>query len=205
MKSYIGRKIIQAEAMDEWIFLRDFKGQDSTSDDAAKSRQGYKVIYPDGYISWSPKDVFETAYREVTDSERELFQSTFEWIADIRCPKGKVGRGQKRCPVCRSCIRNKQYGEAMISQSNNFCRVFELPDEYPGGFCFGGGRPVMFAMVDWFGPIPDEDIVSGNIKPWSDYIPMLKEFLKDKIYVKPGKQYLLITDFGETMLFNKDA
>ena len=24
---------------------------------------GYKVCYPDGYVSWSPKDVFEEAYR----------------------------------------------------------------------------------------------------------------------------------------------
>ena len=27
---------------------------------------GYKVIYVDGYESWSPKEVFEDAYREVT-------------------------------------------------------------------------------------------------------------------------------------------
>ena len=36
-------------------------------------KQGYHVTYPDGYESWSPKDVFEIAYREVTDAERELF------------------------------------------------------------------------------------------------------------------------------------
>ena len=27
-------------------------------------REGYLVQYPDGYISWSPKEVFEEAYRE---------------------------------------------------------------------------------------------------------------------------------------------
>ena len=27
---------------------------------------GYKVVYPDGYESWSPKDVFEAAYRETS-------------------------------------------------------------------------------------------------------------------------------------------
>jgi hypothetical protein len=26
---------------------------------------GYKVLYPDGYVSWSPKEVFEEAYRPV--------------------------------------------------------------------------------------------------------------------------------------------
>lgn len=28
-------------------------------------REGYKVVYEDGYESWSPKDVFEKAYRAV--------------------------------------------------------------------------------------------------------------------------------------------
>ena len=26
---------------------------------------GYKVYYPDGYVSWSPKETFVKAYREV--------------------------------------------------------------------------------------------------------------------------------------------
>ena len=30
-----------------------------------KDKEGYKVKYPDGYISWSPKDVFEKAYMKV--------------------------------------------------------------------------------------------------------------------------------------------
>jgi hypothetical protein len=29
--------------------------------------EGYKVVYPDGYESWSPKDVFESAYMQVGD------------------------------------------------------------------------------------------------------------------------------------------
>ena len=51
MKAYIGTKLILAE-------LEEKEGT-----------EGYKVIYPDGYVSWSPKDVFENAYREVTDDE----------------------------------------------------------------------------------------------------------------------------------------
>jgi len=37
-----------------------------------KNRDGYKVVYPDGYVSWSPKKVFEEAYREVNEEEIEL-------------------------------------------------------------------------------------------------------------------------------------
>lgn len=54
MKSYIGSKIIQAEPENK------------------NGATGYRVVYPDNYISWSPKDVFETAYREITESEKEL-------------------------------------------------------------------------------------------------------------------------------------
>lgn len=70
-KLYIGSKIIRAFPMNEDSFLRDVKGQDIPPN--RETRPGYKVIYPDGYESWSPKEVFEVAYREVTNSERKLF------------------------------------------------------------------------------------------------------------------------------------
>lgn len=73
MKEYVGTKIIQAEPMDECTFLRDHKKQDTTG---RETRPGYIVQYPDGYISWSPKDVFETAYREITIDERALVNLT---------------------------------------------------------------------------------------------------------------------------------
>lgn len=46
---YVGVKIIFA-----WEETRDGK-------------EGYAVKYPDGYISWSPKDVFESAYLPMGD------------------------------------------------------------------------------------------------------------------------------------------
>lgn len=88
-----------------------------------------------------------------------------------------------------------------ITKRNNFCRVFELPEKYPSGFCFGRGRPVSFQMVDWFQPIPVDDIYDDNVKDWAEYELMLKDFLRDKRYVKPGRQYLLITDFGQAFMF----
>lgn len=45
MKQYIGTKIIQAEPGDK------------------DGQAGYKVLYPDGYLSWSPKQVFEESYK----------------------------------------------------------------------------------------------------------------------------------------------
>ena len=47
MKNYIGVKIVKAEPEEKDGVL------------------GYHVKYPDGYVSWCPKDVFEKAYREL--------------------------------------------------------------------------------------------------------------------------------------------
>jgi len=66
---YIGAKLITAHPLDERSFLERYKNENLLS---KASRPGYKVTYPDGYISWSPKDVFESAYREVTDGEKAL-------------------------------------------------------------------------------------------------------------------------------------
>ena len=61
MKVYIGTKIVQAEPMTDRYFSDKFKGIEKL--DAAKP--GYKVIYPDGFVSWSPKEVFEVTYHEI--------------------------------------------------------------------------------------------------------------------------------------------
>jgi len=92
-----------------------------------------------------------------------------------------------------------------ITDINNFCRIFELPLDYPEGFCFGGGRPVQFSMVDWFNPIPDEDISGGKIKGWDEYVPMLIDFLKDKMYVREGFKYLFVSNFDKAFIFTKNG
>ena len=57
MKKYIGVKIVEAEPDAQYRYHE-------TMDSEKELREGYKVVYPDGYVSWSPKDVFEEAYRE---------------------------------------------------------------------------------------------------------------------------------------------
>ena len=63
---YIGTKVVAAEPMDEvkWAFLKGYVPQEN--------RPGYKVRYEDGYVSWSPKDVFEQFYRPVTQREATM-------------------------------------------------------------------------------------------------------------------------------------
>lgn len=87
-----------------------------------------------------------------------------------------------------------------ISDSDNFCRVFELPETYPSGFCFGGGHPVQMQMVDWFYPIPPKHF-GYSFKTWDEVVKELKPQMKHKVYAKKGRQYILITNFGESMMF----
>ena len=63
---YIGTKVIKAIRMDEVTFLRVHKGK---TDIKQENRLGYRVTYPDGYISWSPKEQFEMAYRIISNGE----------------------------------------------------------------------------------------------------------------------------------------
>jgi len=58
LKAYVGTKIIKAEPAEK------------------DGKAGYRVMYPDGYVSWSPRATFEAAYREISKDERELLEQT---------------------------------------------------------------------------------------------------------------------------------
>ena len=67
MKTYIGTKIVQAEPA--WKVTTEdgrtfIHAKSDDSEFAGKIEDGYKVVYKDGYESWSPKAVFEETYRE---------------------------------------------------------------------------------------------------------------------------------------------
>lgn len=98
MKSYIGSKIIKAIEMTDMDFEKEraiyneanhltkaYKNGYSllhTGGECCGSgpvghrdpKDGYKIMYPDGYISWSPANAFEQAYRLVGNDEKELIK-----------------------------------------------------------------------------------------------------------------------------------
>ena len=113
-----------------------------------------------------------------------------------------------------------------VNGFNNFCRVFQLPAEYPKGYCFGGGLPTTFVMVDWFNPVPGlpqwaisekkyhELIESGELVDDGSHSKEIQayelqkeltDFLKQKNYTKDGNTYLVITNFGMSFTFSKSV
>lgn len=75
MKKYIGTKIINAKPMTRLEYNK-FRGWELPSDENGED-PGFLVEYVDGgkanteqysgYVSWSPKDVFEKAYRPISN------------------------------------------------------------------------------------------------------------------------------------------
>lgn len=65
MKKYIGKKQIQAEPMTKGdAFMENLLGSGNIpTTEEEKQEPGYKVVYEDGNVSWSPAETFEKAYR----------------------------------------------------------------------------------------------------------------------------------------------
>lgn len=74
MKTYLGTKLVSATPMTRQAY-NDYRGWELPADEEG-SDEGYLVEYVNsspsnhplhaGYISWSPRDIFEEAYREVS-------------------------------------------------------------------------------------------------------------------------------------------
>ena len=60
---YIGRKFLSAKPMT--------RGEYNSFDEEG-SDEGYLVIYPEDYSSWSPKDVFEASYQAIYGGEMDF-------------------------------------------------------------------------------------------------------------------------------------
>lgn len=55
MKEYLTKKVVKAERCRAW---KDFGSH-------KRGEMGYKVVYPDGYVSWCPEEEFEDHAQEL--------------------------------------------------------------------------------------------------------------------------------------------
>lgn len=83
---------------------------------------------------------------------------------------------------------------------NCCCRIFELPEIYP----IGGITVEIRMVIDWFNPWPDETMVENIPETWDEVVKLLMPFLKANNYLKDGRKYILITDFDEFFIFDKN-
>lgn len=74
MKKYIGTK--EVSATPAWQIEGTVYPKNDVIPRSMNRKDGYKVVYEDGYESWSPKDVFEKAYKP---SDTVLDRLKIEW------------------------------------------------------------------------------------------------------------------------------
>lgn len=128
MKKYIGTKLVNAEPMNRGAYnkLRGWQiPPDENPDD-----MGYMLRYPDGYISWSPKEIFESAYLEVNDNPQlasgvSIGQKMVDdFISDIHIQTLGDRTTVVRCILrngfevveSSSCVDSKNYSEELGAQ-----------------------------------------------------------------------------------------
>lgn len=156
-----------------------------------------EVMHHSHKKGYSTAQFFEDMYTEKGDQQQ---QKIMDYL-DTMLPPKNVSEDTKK-EIAKLYDELKRLTTKQTSKppySKNFCRVFELPDSYPEGYCFGGGKPVTMLMVDWFNPWPD----NPELETWEDVAKLLLPFLQKKTYVKPNKRYILITDFGASLVFEK--
>ena len=125
MKQYIGTKIIEAEPAKRG---ECYKGPNMLSVEKA-ARDGYRVRYSDGYVSWSPKEVFEAAYLPVTVNEqlRTDAPSISQQMVDDFIRETEVITMGNKTTVVRAILRN---GFEIVESSS--CVSAENYDEVLG-------------------------------------------------------------------------
>lgn len=103
MKTYIGTKIINATAMNRADY-NTFRGWTLPTDENGAD-EGYLVEYLDGgkpntvhyagYVSWSPREAFDKAYREISDlSAGPVLAAQSAWAAYAVAVGGKTFDGK---------------------------------------------------------------------------------------------------------------
>ncbi len=106
MEKYIGTKLIEAEPayrIDGEVY--------PASGPVPKNinrQEGYRVRYADGYESWSPKDVFEKAYLQMTvnpNLQTDAPSISQKMVDDFICKTEVTTMGDK-CTVVRAVLRN---------------------------------------------------------------------------------------------------
>lgn len=135
MKKYVGVKLVEAEPMKK-IEFHSLTKQNSMLSYEQANEEGYLVVYPDGYKSWSPKETFENAYFNVGDNNtiqeynvNEFIQSydVTQWgdkttIVNATLTNGFVITEASSCvdpanfnmdigsSICKEHIQNKVWG-----------------------------------------------------------------------------------------------
>ena len=135
MKKYIGTKQVEAEPMTLGEFIKQ-SGRNpyaNSGDMHTDDEPGYIVKYQDGYVSWSPKETFEEAYKIADTFLDKLHIEAQELAERFEKCAGFVDNNKFRSvikddyPAFFALATTRHYG--MVS-TNPF-----LPDKHSWKYC----------------------------------------------------------------------
>lgn len=159
MKTYIGTKIIEAVP----AIRKDGKVYEegsATPRSMGPEEKGYKVRYPDGYESWSPKDVFEKAYLELVVNQKLKTSKpsiSQEMVDDFIATTDVITMGDK-CTVVRATLRN---GFEIVESSA--CVSAENYDEKLGEeICMGKIKDKVWFLLGFLLQTAVHGVAKGN-------------------------------------------
>lgn len=125
MQTYIGVKMIQAEPMTKHQFDNFMEREPSAAGDEP-DQEGYHVVYPDNYHSWSPKEVFEDAYLGLTASDLITEDDVLAFVPEANLITSKMGEktavAQAKCRTgfeiteTAACVKTENYDQDQGTQ-----------------------------------------------------------------------------------------
>lgn len=128
MSKYIGVKMIDATetiCCNKEFFSKEEDAMKYRSDVFNKTgkvydiEKGYKVVYPDGYVSFSPKETFEKAYFKIADNKGEMLKP--EDIDNFIASDISVKVGKKTTNTTLTCLTGYEvHGQASCVKEENF-------------------------------------------------------------------------------------
>lgn len=112
MERYIGTKMVEAEpayrCMDDRGVVVITTRPDEAFPNYPSVEEVYRVLYSDGYMSWSPKDVFEAAYLPliINGDLRTTAPSISQQMVDDFIRETQVATMGDNTTVVRAVLRN---------------------------------------------------------------------------------------------------
>lgn len=139
LRTFIGVKLVQAKSMSHYQFLSEIKNVNDAvimNEVYGPDQEGYLVVYPDGYKSWSPKDVFEVAYFGLeadnviskNDVENFIDDGKFTQLSDRSAVVTYAGKTGFEYNAVSSCVDPSRFREEIamtVTKNSVMDRVWE--------------------------------------------------------------------------------
>ena len=139
LRTFVGVKMIQAKPMNYHQFLSEIKNVNEAvakHEVYGEDKEGYLVVYSDGYKSWSLKDVFEAAYFGLeadnviskNDVENFIDDGKFTQLSDksaVVTYTGKTGFEYNEISACVDPARFREEIAMTVTKNSVMDRVWE--------------------------------------------------------------------------------